>query len=316
MVQIAAQRTAAHGQHGVVDGGAVHQAADGLELFELEAPRLEYTVRRHHRVEARHRQAGRPQQPVACHPHSRGGHLPHHASQGSGQARRRSQGVRRAARHHRDAARRSFGEPGRGWRDGSGCGVQVVQQDRDLAAALHVDGRVVRLGQQRKAAFGQVEKAVQALDDVDLPQRSVQVERPGVDARCLDAELPPVAGLGQRDVAHVVLEVEVLVVHPVGQIHVQRHTLQLLAKRGQPIEPALDVRQDGLEAQLAAGRRALVVDVHEGHVGVGVRRLGVQEGGVVGAELSHAGHPGPIWQFNVHGLRRRSRPQRSRPVRP
>ena len=42
-------------------------------------------------------------------------------------------------------------------------------------------------------------------------------------ARVLDAQLAPVAGFGQGDMAHVELEVEVIIVDPVGMIEIQRH---------------------------------------------------------------------------------------------
>ena len=50
---------------------------------------------------------------------------------------------------------------------------------------------------------------VEALDDVGLPERLAAIERARMDARDLDAELAPVAGLRQRDVTHVELDVDV-----------------------------------------------------------------------------------------------------------
>jgi hypothetical protein len=128
-----------------------------------------------------------------------------------------------------------------------------VQQLDEGVAALDVDRRVVDLGQQREAARRQLVEAVQPLNDVDLSQRALQVERARVDARGLDAELAPVAGLGQRDVAHVVLKVEQLVLDPVGLVQRQRHVQQLAAEERRAVQPRLDVRQDGLEAQPATG---------------------------------------------------------------
>jgi hypothetical protein len=127
-----------------------------------------------------------------------------------------------------------------------------VQQRGDLVALGDVDRRVVDLQQHGEAAHRQVEEAVEALDHVHLPQRALQVQRPGVDARGLDAELAPVAGLGQGDVAHVVFDVEVLVLDPVGIVEVERHAQDLLAEHRQLAEPAFDMGQDLLEAHLAA----------------------------------------------------------------
>jgi len=44
----------------------------------------------------------------------------------------------------------------------------VVQQRGDLGPALHIDGRVVDLGEDREAVRGQVEERVEALDEVQL----------------------------------------------------------------------------------------------------------------------------------------------------
>ena len=287
-VQVAPQRAAAHRQHGVVDAGAGHRAADGLEFVEHEAPRLEHAMRRDHRIEARRRQLVRAQQQVAGQRQRRRRGTPHGAPQRPGQAGGGAHAVRHAAPDHAQHSGRPLGEPWGGRRIGRRRGVQVVQQRRDLVAVFHVDGGVVHLRQQRKAAGGQVQETVEPFDDVDLPQRAVQVQRPGVDARGLNAELAPVAGFGQRDVAHMVFQVELLVVHPVRKVQVQRHAAQLAAQDGQLVQAAGDARQDGLEAHPAAGRRGLVVDVDERDVGVRVRGIGVQERGVVGAELWHA----------------------------
>ena len=105
-----------------------------------------------------------------------------------------------------------------------------MQQLGDFAPEVEVNTRLVCLRQQRKAARRQLGEAVQAFEHVDFPQRPVQIERARVDARDLDTELAPVARFGQRDVAHVVFDVEVLVVDPVRVVQLQRHALQLAAK--------------------------------------------------------------------------------------
>jgi methylglutaconyl-CoA hydratase len=83
----------------------------------------------------------------------------------------------------------------------------------DDAASL--DRGVMDLRQHREAVLRQVGERVQPLDEVELPERPRHVERARVDPRGLDAELPPVAGLRQRDVPDVVLEIESLVLDPV-----------------------------------------------------------------------------------------------------
>ena len=56
-----------------------------------------------------------------------------------------------------------------------------------------------------------------------FPERAGPIQWPGVQAGDLDAELAPVAGFGQGDMAHVEFEVEVIIVDPVGMIEIQRH---------------------------------------------------------------------------------------------
>ena len=83
-----------------------------------------------------------------------------------------------------------------------------MQRLQQLGAGLAVDDGVVHLAVEREAAGRHAGHVVQALDDVGLPQRLAAVERPRVQARDLDAELPPVARVRQRDVAHVELDVD------------------------------------------------------------------------------------------------------------
>ncbi len=164
---------------------------------------------------------------------------------------------------------------------------QVVQQRDDRGAAPEVDRRVVQLGQQREAVLRQVEQAVEPLDDVELPQRPVEVERAGVDARRLDAELAPVARLRQGDVADVVLEVEVLVLHPVRIVEPERDAAKLLAEDRRAVQPALHEREEALELQPAGGRGRRVVDLDQADVRVGMGTFRGEEEGVVPAELAH-----------------------------
>ena len=236
-VEVASQGAAADRQHRLVDRRAGHQAADRREFGFGKAAGLEHPVRRHHRVEARDRQVLRPQQQVAGHRYRGRGHA------GGGPQQRPRQAQRRAGRMHQPAAdqaqatqraRRRIGKPGLGRRRRRRRGAGVVEQRGQVGQPVQVDRGEVGLQQQRKAAAGQVEEAVQAFDDIGLPERAVQIQRASVDPRDLDAELPPVARLGQGDVANVVLQVELLVVHPVRVVQPQRHPLQPLAEQAQP----------------------------------------------------------------------------------
>jgi hypothetical protein len=64
------------------------------------------------------------------------------------------------------------------------------------------------------ADHGDALTAIEAFNDPDFPQRLGAVEVLRHEARRQPLELALVAGLGQRRVAHVVVDVEVVVVHP------------------------------------------------------------------------------------------------------
>ena len=83
-----------------------------------------------------------------------------------------------------------------------GIGAQRAQDQPDAADA--VDQRVVHLHVHREAV------ALEALDQVDLPERPVQVELVAVQSRDEDPELALAAGMGQGGVADVVVEIDVL----------------------------------------------------------------------------------------------------------
>ena len=82
-----------------------------------------------------------------------------------------------------------------------------------------------------------------------------------MDARGLDAELAPVAGLGQGDVADVVFDVEILVLDPGGIIEIERHAQDFFTKVGKPMQPAFKLRQNVLEAYNPAGCGGLIVNM-------------------------------------------------------
>jgi hypothetical protein len=75
---------------------------------------------------------------------------------------------------------------------------------------------VVDLRQQGDAV------AVEAADDVQLPQRTGAVERAGDDPGDLVGELAVRARGGQRELADVEVQVEVLVLDPVGMVDAER----------------------------------------------------------------------------------------------
>ena len=93
-------------------------------------------------------------------------------------------------------------------------GGHVENHVADLDRADAVDHRVVRLGDYREAA------ALEAFDEVHLPQRTVAVQRPGLDPRAELAQLLVRAWAGKCGTAHVVGDVEVGIVDPdrIGEV--------------------------------------------------------------------------------------------------
>ena len=82
---------------------------------------------------------------------------------------------------------------------------------------LAVDRRVVHLGIKTKAAIGQ------ALNDIELPQRPAAIKQTGMQAGGQSLQLRHRAWLGQHQIAHVVVQIDVVVGDPnwVGQV--KRH---------------------------------------------------------------------------------------------
>jgi hypothetical protein len=150
---------------------------------------------------------------------------------------------------------------------------------------------MMHLGDERETAGRQALDIIQALDDDELPQGLGQIERARVKARDLDAELPPVAGLGQSDVADMVFDVEIGILDPVRMIHVQRQAYEALAEAARAAQPARDELENVLEAHEAAGRGRGIVDADRADVHRCVRRLEIDEARVLPAQLLHRSLP-------------------------
>ena len=150
-----------------------------------------------------------------------------------------------------------------------------------------VDGRVVHLRHEGEAAGRHAGDVVEALDDVQLPQRPIEVEGPRHEASHLDAELAPVAGRRQGDVADVELQIEVGILDPVRVVEVERDADESLTEHAGLVEPLVDVIEDALERDGAAGRGRRVVDRDAPARHVRARRLGIEERGVHPGELLH-----------------------------
>src|SRR3546814_12720058 len=71
-----------------------------------------------------------------------------------------------------------------------------------------------------------------------------------------------VAGFGQARVAHVRLDVEMLVLDPIGMIDVEGQPVEAAPEQGRGVDAAFDVRDDVLEAHEAAGRSRWIIDIN------------------------------------------------------
>ncbi len=150
----------------------------------------------------------------------------------------------------------------------SGAGVE--QHGGDVDAGDAVDERVVGLADDREAV------ARQPLDEPQLPQRLVAVQRLGEQATGQPLQRGVVARARQPGVAQVVADVEVRVVDPGRAALPERHGGQALAVAGHEIEPAADVVDE-----LGVARRTALEDEHlrDVHVRLAIA-LEMQEGGV------------------------------------
>ena len=288
--EVAPQRAADHGERQRVQPGAggIPQRA---KIREREAGRLEAAARSDRLVEARARGAGQQRRsPVLAVPEQHARDLATGAQHPLRHVDAVDQLVHRRASQHLHLAQSLVGVEAVLRASGRllhGHRREVVQCiDEDLAAGA-IEQCVVQLAVDRETAARQAGHVVEALDDPRLPQRAAEIQRPGVQPRDLDAQLAPVPGRGQRDVAHVELEVEVLVDDPVRAVYAARHLLQSCAKLRRAPQATLETRDHGLEAHEAAGRGRRVVDPEPANVLWRAGQFEVDEGGVEDAELLH-----------------------------
>ena len=130
----------------------------------------------------------------------------------------------------------------------------------DLGAGHAVDRRVVHLEHDGETVRRQPLYLVQALDDIGLPQGAGHVQAASVQPRQQYAQLAPVAGLGQGDMAHVEFQVEVRILYPVGGVQPQGGPGQFAAKHGGLVQVVAKHLQYLLEAHRPVGHLRLVVE--------------------------------------------------------
>ena len=125
------------------------------------------------------------------------------------------------------------------------------------------------------------------MDDVELPERPRTIERASEDAGDLLGELLLAAGGRQRQLAHVVAEIEVLVVDPVRVIEPERHRREAPAERRQQVQALGDELLQAGRVEHAAGCRRGVVDRKPAHVAEVAAVLQCEELRVEARQLSH-----------------------------
>ena len=171
---------------------------------------------------------------------------------------------------------------GLGRRDLAPLGLQVHERDEDLRAGQPVEGGVVDLAQQPD-----LRPVLDAVDEVHLPQRAAAIEPALEDARALLGQLAQVARSGQRDLADVVVEVDVRLLDPERVVEAERDLDQAPAERRQQVQALAQHRAQAADGDDAAGRGRGVVHGQAADVAVGPVVLERQELGVEARELSH-----------------------------
>ncbi len=162
--------------------------------------------------------------------------------------------------------------------------VDICKGAEEVHDGFAVDGGVVNLGDEGIASLRQPVDIIEPFDNVHLPERAIHVQRTRVITGHVDAELAPVARLGQAPVANVIFEVEMLVVDPVWKIEFQRHMHEPALEQRTHVQASFNVRKDVLEAHDLASRDGrLVEDRDRRQVREVIRRLQVKELGVLRA---------------------------------
>ena len=262
MGEVAAQRSTTDGQDDVVHSRPRRRLPNLLHVGEREGPGIEDTMGRDPAIEScAGNVPGRIL--VFVRPALVDQRLDHRrcrVRQHPRETERLTDVVHGAAEREFDERRLRLRNPIVFGRRRHGIRVEVVDRRRDLRARNAIDGGMMDLRLDREAALRQAFDAVEALDDVHLPEWLVVVERSRMQARRLNAELSPVPRLRQGDMPDVEFEVEIRVLDPVGMIEPVGELHDLLAIAGGQMQPALDVREDALEGDALARGRRLVVD--------------------------------------------------------
>ena len=114
-----------------------------------------------------------------------------------------------------------------------GCGGEDDRERSHARAA--VDAGVMHLDVDREAT------TLEPLDHVVLPERPGAIEQDHVQSRNQRLELLSRSRLWQRDVAEVIVEVEIVVVNPDRMIELNRRQRELALKERNEMKPAFEM---------------------------------------------------------------------------
>jgi hypothetical protein len=153
---------------------------------------------------------------------------------------------------------------------------RVQDGANDLRAGNAVDGGMVHLGNQREGALGQAGNSVEALDEIEFPERPRAIQPAGKQVGGHCHQLCPAPGGDQPAPGQVQVEVEIGIIHPARMRQAERHLHQPLPEDTRAIQARRNVRPERLEAE-TCGRVRSVQHVHAAHMHGAVFRFEVDE---------------------------------------
>ena len=143
------------------------------------------------------------------------------------------------------------------------------------------------LRDQGIGTLGKTRDRIQTLNDGKFPERLGQVQGSCVEPCGLNAELSPVARLRQPNVPNMKLQVEVLVLHPVGMIQIKRNLHHLLPKGLGKMQALADEVQNILEPLFLTLDGGRVIDHHAADMHRTGGGFGVKKRSVLACHLLH-----------------------------
>ena len=123
--------------------------------------------------------------------------------------------------HFRDAELVALSLPPRRWFEHPRLRREIVENVGELGSGLAVDAAMMDLVVVANLPV------LQSLDHVDFPKRPAAIERARMQSRDEGIELLHRARLRQKHVAHVIIDVDVIVFDPYGVAELERHRREL-----------------------------------------------------------------------------------------